>query len=190
MTSLRSYALDEAWLSFAKNGFRFTSHLFFAQMGTSYVPTVAMSNWPPPVATSDVTFCLSVFSGRVTYLTLMPYFFVKSFVRLSMTIMSPLLTVAMVIVVAFVRALPPPTNVARPSATRRPKLTARRDKRMLAPCSSCNRVQRAHASRCGFGVTGYRGSIPPPRATDNTGDRAILDRFCPFLRAVRHKMGA
>ena len=70
--------------------------MFFAQIGTSYVPTVAMSNWPPPVATSEVTFCRSVFSGRVTYLTLIPYFFVKTEVRDSITTMSPLFTVAMV----------------------------------------------------------------------------------------------
>src|SRR5437764_8265085 len=105
MTSFRSYVFAAAGFSFAKYGARLTSHLFFAQMGTSYVPTVAMSNWPPPVATSDVTFWRSVFSGSVTYFTLMPYFLVKSDVRPSITIMSPLLTVALVIVVAARRSV-------------------------------------------------------------------------------------
>src|SRR5579862_5950334 len=162
MTSPRSYAFDADALSPENIGWRFTSHLFFAQMGTSYVPTVAMSNWPPPVATSDVTFCRSVFSGSVTYLTLMPYFFVKSFVRLSITIMSPLFTVAIVSVVAFVRALPTPTNIARPSATRMPELTTRRDKRMLAPCSeSALRDNRDRYQRPGRRTTPADGQFSP-----------------------------
>src|SRR5947208_10568439 len=100
MTSFRSYVFAAAGFSFAKYGARLTSHLFFAQIGTSYVPTVAMSNCPPPVATSDVTFWRSVFSGNVTYFTLIPYFLVNWDVSPSITIMSPLLTVAIVIVVA------------------------------------------------------------------------------------------
>src|SRR5207244_5121550 len=123
-------------LNFEKYGCRLTSHLFFAQIGTSYVPTVAMSNWPPPVAMSEVTFWRSVFSGSVTYLTLMPYCFVNDEVSDCITTMSGLFTVAIVIVVALRRpdwALLVPTRTARLSATTPPRLIAKRDKRIFAP---------------------------------------------------------
>src|SRR5664279_2710681 len=68
-------------------------------MGTSYVPTVAMSNCPPPVAMSAVTFWRSVFSGRVSKLTLIPVDFSKSPTSCCMSTICGLLTVAMVRVV-------------------------------------------------------------------------------------------
>lgn len=95
-----------------------------------------MSNWPPPVATSEVTFWRRVFSGSVTYFTLMPVFFVKSDVRDCITTMSGLFTVAIVIVGwpfrAVDSALPTATSTAR-LRTMTPHRIARRGKRMLAP---------------------------------------------------------
>ena len=120
-------------MSFEKYGCRLTIHLFFAQIGTSYVPTVAMSNWPPPVATSEVTFWRRVFSGSVTYFTLMPYCFVNADVRDSITTMSGLFTVAIVSVCAVECALPTPTSTTTLRTTTALRAIAKRDKRMLAP---------------------------------------------------------
>jgi hypothetical protein len=96
-----------------------------------------MSNWPPPVATSAVTFCRRTFSGSVTYLTLIPYCFVNFEVRDCITIMSPLLTVAIFKVGWPARpddwALPIPTSRARLKTTAPPRLSARLDKRISAP---------------------------------------------------------
>ena len=59
---------------------------------------VMTSYWPPLVAMSVVTRSRSTFSSSVTQLSLMSGFFgVKSSVSFCMRIMSPLLTVAMVI---------------------------------------------------------------------------------------------
>ena len=62
---------------------------------------VRMSNWPPLVAMSVVTFWRSTFSSSVTQLSLMSGLaLVKSSVSFCMRIMSPLLTVAIVSVVS------------------------------------------------------------------------------------------
>src|SRR6266849_3207220 len=66
---MRSFTLYA--LSFDAYGVRSSIHLFFAQVGTSYGPIITTSNWPPPAATSFVTWSRSVFSSSVTYLTLM-----------------------------------------------------------------------------------------------------------------------
>src|SRR6266702_5311521 len=66
MRSLTLYAA-----SFDAYELRASIHLFFAQIGVSYGPIMTTSNWPPPAATSLVTWSRSVFSSRVTYLTLM-----------------------------------------------------------------------------------------------------------------------
>src|SRR5438132_8557610 len=106
-----------------------------------------MSNWPPPVATSEVTFWRNVFSGSVTNFTLMPYFFVNADERDCITTMSELFTVAIVIVGcprwAVEAALPTPTSTARLQTKAAPRLTAERDTRMLAPFIGCEtRSQR------------------------------------------------
>src|SRR5262249_10336786 len=94
-------------------------------------------NWPPPVATSDVTFCRSVFSGSVTYFTLIPYFFVKTDVSDCMTTMSGLFTVAIVSVgcpwCAPDRALLTPTSTTRLETTAPASLTASRENRIVTP---------------------------------------------------------
>src|SRR5689334_2574178 len=96
-----------------------------------------MSNWPPPVATSEVTFWRRVFSGNVTYLTLIPYLLVNLELRACITIMSGLFTVAIVSVgwpcrtIDWAVATPTSTARLRTMALHRP--TAKRDTRMLAP---------------------------------------------------------
>src|SRR5262245_36790689 len=98
-----------------------------------------MSNWPPPVATSEVTFCRSVFSGNVTYFTLMPYLLVNLEVSDCITIMSGLFTVAIVRVGwPFVCAAPTPTSTARLTTITPHRPTAKRDTRMLLPSSGCD----------------------------------------------------
>src|SRR5919197_1241235 len=95
-----------------------------------------MSNGPPPVATSEVTFWRSVFSGSVTNFTLIPYFFVKSPERDCITTMSWLFTVAIVSVVerwAPELALLTATSTERLSAAAMLRLVAKRDKRIFAP---------------------------------------------------------
>jgi hypothetical protein len=58
-------------VSFAANDDRSSIQWFLAHVGTSYGPIITASNWPPPAATSFVTWSRSVFSSKVTYFTLM-----------------------------------------------------------------------------------------------------------------------
>src|SRR5712691_13002117 len=66
---MRSFTLYA--LSFDAYGDRLSIQLFLAQVGTSYGPIITTSNWPPPAATSFVTWSRKVFSSNVTYFTLM-----------------------------------------------------------------------------------------------------------------------
>ena len=72
------------------------SQPFLLQIGASYRPMVITSNWPPLVAMSVVTRWRSTPSSSVTHFSVMPGFAAsKSFVCFCISIMWPLLTVAM-----------------------------------------------------------------------------------------------
>ena len=73
---------------------------FLAQIGVSYVPMVMTSNEPPRVAMSVVTRSRRTFSSSTTQSSLMSgCAFSNSFDSFCMMIMSPLLTVAITILV-------------------------------------------------------------------------------------------
>ena len=90
------------------------SQPFLPQIGVSYMPIVITSNWPPLVAMSVVTRWRSTPSSSVTHLSLMSGFaFSKNGVSFCISIMWPLLTVAMTRSVAAA----PAEASARPTAT-------------------------------------------------------------------------
>ena len=96
------------------------SQPFLDQIGASYRPIVMTSNWPPLVAMSVVTRWRSVPSSSVTHLSLMSGLaFSKKGVSFCISIMWPLLTVAMTSSVA-AWAKPMPANAsARPVLRKR-----------------------------------------------------------------------